>query len=157
MHALCYNVNMNNNVKFYSEFGYYLHQAVSLVDKKGDDLFRKELGISLRQFSLLRLFDTSKAILPSQQVIADRLGIAKSAVSRHIDVARTNGWIQVETSMSSRRQNTLTLTPQGNELLKKAKELIEVSELQGFENLPTTEVEAAIKVLKTLCKNITQQ
>lgn len=57
-------------------------------------MFRAEMGISLRQF----LFAAAGmgAHMPSQQLIADRLGITKSAVSRHIDIARRNGWVRVE-------------------------------------------------------------
>jgi DNA-binding MarR family transcriptional regulator len=88
---------MAQNNQPYSEFGYYLHLAVALIDKSGEALFQRELGISLRQFMLLRLFETT-GTLPSQQVLVARLGIAKSAVSRHIDIARRNGWIDVQTA-----------------------------------------------------------
>src|SRR5271156_6906192 len=108
----------------YSEFGYYVHRVVSLLNKRGETMFRTELGISLRQFLLLRLIDMG-APAPSQQLIADRLGIAKSAVSRHIDIARRNGWIQVEVSAESRRRNSISLTPAGQQVLGKAKVLVE--------------------------------
>ncbi|MFD0363556.1 MarR family winged helix-turn-helix transcriptional regulator [Nocardia sp. GCM10030253] len=133
----------------YSEFGYYIHQVVALIDKRGDGMFRRELGISLRQFMLLRLFDAGPTV-PSQQLIAERLGIAKSAVSRQIDIARRNGWIQVEVSPQSRRQNSLTLTQTGKELLAEAKSLIDRSEVQGFGELPAADVEATIRTLKVL-------
>jgi DNA-binding MarR family transcriptional regulator len=133
----------------YSEFGYYLHQVVALVDKRGEAMFRRELGISLRQFTLLRLFDLGPEV-PSQQLIADRLGIAKSAVSRQIDIARGNGWIDVTVSAHSRRQHTLTLTPVGRHLLARAKALIENSELTGFGDLPDADIEATLRTLKAL-------
>lgn len=82
-------------------------------------MFRAELGISLRQFLLLRLVGMG-AQMPSQQLIADRLGIAISALSRHIDIARRNGWIDVEVSAKSGRQNSLALTPAGQEPLAEA-------------------------------------
>jgi hypothetical protein len=39
----------------YSEFGYYVHRVAGLLDKRGDAMFRAGIGISLRQFLLLRL------------------------------------------------------------------------------------------------------
>ncbi|MEV2221569.1 MarR family winged helix-turn-helix transcriptional regulator [Nocardia vinacea] len=139
----------------YSEFGFYIHQVVALIDKRGDAMFRRDLGISLRQFTLLRLFDVGPTV-PSQQLIAERLGIAKSAVSRQIDIARQRGWIRVESSAHSRRQNTLTLTPTGRQLLSEAKSLIEQSESLAFDDLPPADVEVAIRTLKTLHGKLTK-
>jgi DNA-binding MarR family transcriptional regulator len=133
----------------YSEFGYYLHRVATLLDKRGEAMFRSELGISLRQFLLLRLISMG-AQMASQQLIADRLGIAKSAVSRHIDIARRHGWIEVEVSAHSRRQHSLALTPAGQQLLAKAKTLIERSEIQGFAGVPAADIEATVRTLKAL-------
>lgn len=141
----------------YSEFGYYIHRVASLLDKRGDALFHSELGISLRQFLLLRLIEMGAAQMPSQQLIADRLGIAKSAVSRHIDIARRKGWIEVEVSAQSRRQNSVTLTPAGQQLLAEAKTLIEESELQGFADLPAADVKATIRTLKALHQRLSER
>ncbi|WP_327144640.1 MarR family winged helix-turn-helix transcriptional regulator [Nocardia sp. NBC_01327] len=140
----------------YSEFGFYIHQTVALIDKRGEAMFRTELGISLRQFTLLRLFEAGPNV-PSQQLLADRLGIAKSAVSRHIDIARQAGWIQVEVSEQSRRQHTLTLTAAGKDLLARAKTLIEQSEVDGFGDLPEADVEATLRTLKALHAKLIQQ
>jgi DNA-binding MarR family transcriptional regulator len=147
---------MPQSTDFYSEFGYYVHQVVALVDKRGDAMFRRELGISLGQFTLLRLFDVGPT-MPSQQLIADRLGIAKSAVSRQIDIARRRGWVEVEVSAQSRRQHTLTLTPAGQHLLAQAKALIEQSEFDGFDELPKADVDATIRTLKALHAKLTAQ
>jgi DNA-binding MarR family transcriptional regulator len=140
----------------YSEFGYYIHRVAALLDKRGDAMFRGELGISLRQFLLLRLVDMG-APTPSQQLIANRLGIAKSAVSRHIDIARRNGWISVDVSAESRRQNSLTLTLAGRELLARAQTLIGESENEGFAGVPDTDVEATVRTLKTLHQKLSAQ
>ncbi len=140
----------------YSEFGYYIHRVVSLLNKRGEAMFRTELGITMRQFLLLRLIEMG-AEAPSQQLIADRLGIAKSAVSRHIDIARKNGWIQVEVSAESRRQNSISLTPAGRQVLANAKPLVEESEMLGFEGLPVADVEAALRTLKALHGRLSDQ
>jgi DNA-binding MarR family transcriptional regulator len=140
----------------YSEFGYYVHRVVTLLDKRGEAMFRGELGISLRQFLLLRLIGMG-AQMPSQQLIADRLGIAKSAVSRHIDIARRNGWIHVAVSAKSRRENSVALTPAGQQLLAEAKTLIEQSETQGFASLPAADIEATVRTLKALHQRLSEQ
>jgi DNA-binding MarR family transcriptional regulator len=133
----------------YSEFGYYLHRVASSLNRRGDAMFRAEMGISLRQFLLLRLIEMGPE-MPSQQLIADRLGIAKSAVSRHIDIARRNGWIRVVVSAESRRQNGVALTAAGRRLLSEAQTLLGESEVQGFAGLPAADVEATVRTLKAL-------
>lgn len=139
----------------YSQFGYYIHRIVALLDKRGDELFHTQLGISLRQFLLLRLIEADEKHAPPQQVLADRLGIAKSAVSRHIDIAQQKGWIAVEVSALSRRQNVLILTDEGRQILRKAKSLIAQSEIEGFGDIPSEDVEATLRVLQNLLNKLT--
>lgn len=133
----------------YSEFGYYLHRVAALLDKRGDTMFREQLGISLRQFLLLRLIEMG-APTPSQQMIAERLGVAKSGVSRHIDIARQNGWVDVGVSEQSRRQHSVTLTKAGRKLLSRAQILLGQAETQGFADISETDIEATIRTLKAL-------
>lgn len=135
------------------EFGYYLHRVAALLDKRGDKMFREQLGISLRQFLVLRLIEMD-APTPSQQMIADRLGIAKSAVSRHIDIARQKGWIDVGVSAQSRRQHSVTLTKAGQELLSRARTLLGQAESQGFAGIREADIEGAMRTLKALHRQL---
>ncbi len=146
----CYTVYMTDPLDAYSEFGYYIHRIVALIDKRGDALFREQLGISLRQFLLLRLIEADPKNAPSQQMLADRLGIAKSAVSRHIDIAKESGWITVAISEASRKQHALGLTAKGQQLLGQANKLLKQSEIDGFSDLPKSDVEAMLRVMKSL-------
>lgn len=145
---------MQKQIKAYSEFGYYVHRIATISDKKGDKLFRDELGISLRQFLLLRLIEAGERTVPSQQAIADRLGIAKSAVSRHIDIASKSGWLTVKTAENSRRQHMVTLTKTGRQLLKKAEKLVQKSEQAGFGDVAGTDIEATLRVLKSILEKL---
>lgn len=140
---------MRKQNDYYSEFGYYIHRVAALLDKRGEEQFKAQIGISLRQFLLLRLIEAADGA-PSQQAIADRLGIAKSAVSRHVEIAKQKGWVEVRTSSVSRRENELELTVTGRQLLAKSKDFIQTSELEGFSDLPKEDVEIALRVLKSL-------
>jgi DNA-binding MarR family transcriptional regulator len=141
---------MRKKAAAYSEFGYYLHRIVALLDKQGDRLFRTELGVSLRQFLLLRLIESAHGQAPSQQLIADRLDIAKSAVSRHIDIISRKGWVAVKTSESSRRQNELFITLEGESLLARAKELIGQSETKGFADISEADIATTLRTLRAV-------
>ena len=52
----------------------------------------------------------------SQQAIADRPGLTKAAVSRHIAAARQRGWVHTGQSRTSRRENSVALTGRGERL-----------------------------------------
>jgi DNA-binding MarR family transcriptional regulator len=140
---------MRKQNDYYSEFGYYIHRVAALLDKRGEEQFKAQIGISLRQFLLLRLIEAADGA-PSQQAIADRLGIAKSAVSRHVEIAKQKGWVEVRTSSVSRRENELELTVTGRQLLAESKDFIQTSELEGFSDLSKEDVEIALRVLKSL-------
>lgn len=59
-------------------------------------------------------------------------------------------------SARSRRQNTLTQTAAGRNLLSAAKLLVEQSEITGFGDLPEADLEATVRTLKALHGKIVQ-
>ena len=137
----------------YSEFGYYIHRVASLLDKRGEEQFKAQFGISLRQFLLLRLIEAADGA-PSQQLISERLGIAKSAVSRHVEIANKKGWIEVRASSASRRENELVLTAEGSRLLALSKEFIQTSEAMAFDDLPKDDIETTLRTLRRLYEKL---
>lgn len=145
---------MSQQIDAYSEFGYYIHRIVGIIDKRGDALFKQNLGISLRQFLLLRLIEADERHAPSQQLLAERLGIAKSAVSRHIDVAQRKGWITVETAEGSRKQHALRITRHGKHLLVQAQRILQESEAEGFGDMSKADVEATLRVMRRLYEKL---
>lgn len=94
--------------------------------------------------------------MPTQQLIAQELGIAKSAVSRHSDILRGKKLITVTTSSSSRREHVLAVTRLGAERLKKAKHIIQEAERIGFGDLPPHEVRTMLRVLEHILIKLEQ-
>ncbi len=64
------------------------------MEREGEAVFRRELGISLAQFLVLSVVDAHPGPL-SQQAVADRVGLTKGSVSRQIDQAVAAGLMTV--------------------------------------------------------------
>ncbi len=97
---------------------YLTRRVAGLMDRNGETLFQRELGISLAQFLVLSVIDAHPGTLNQQQV-ADRLGLTKGTVSRQIDHAVSAGLVEVRPSPHSRRENAVGLTPAGTDLVRR--------------------------------------
>src|SRR6201996_405927 len=103
---------------------YLVRRAASLMDRQGEVLLRRELGISQAQFLVLSVVDAHPGPL-SQQAIADRVGLTKGSVSRQIDHAVAAGLMTVRVASHTRRENAVALTEAGTALVRRGDALIE--------------------------------
>lgn len=106
----------------FARFWFLLRRVAGLMDRTGDALFRTGLGISLPQFLVLSTIDAYPGRL-NQQMIADRLGLTKSTVSRQIDNGVSAGLISVSRSEHSRRENDIRLTESGTDMVHRGDDL----------------------------------
>src|SRR5215211_3905711 len=104
---------MDQQALLNQQFGYYLHAAVSLLDKTADKALQAQAHISLSQFLVLLSMDGESGLSLSQQAIADDLRINKAAVSRHIDALVAQGWVERTPHVTSRREYQLRMTEAG--------------------------------------------
>jgi DNA-binding MarR family transcriptional regulator len=103
---------------------YLIRRVAGLMDREGDALCRRELGISLAQFLVLSVVDAYPGHL-SQQAIADRLGLTKGTVSRQIDNAVAAALMTVHVAPHTRRENAVALTKAGTALVRKGDALMQ--------------------------------
>lgn len=116
-------------------------------------LFQRELGISLAQFLVLSVVDAHPGPL-NQQGIADRLGLTKGTVSRQIDQAVAAGLMNVEASPLNRRENTVTLTPDGTDLVRRGDEAFTRQRSAILSAVDPDEMRGAISVLGAMQESI---
>jgi DNA-binding MarR family transcriptional regulator len=127
-------------------FWFQIRTITSLMDRWGDRLFREELGIGLSQFLVLSVVDAHPGEL-NQQWVADRLGLTKGTVSRQIEAAVAAGFLGVTTSTTSRRQNSVTLTDAGTELVRRGDALMAKEQLVAFEGIEPADFTATLSLL----------
>jgi DNA-binding MarR family transcriptional regulator len=128
---------------------YLTRRVVGLMDRSGEVLFQRELGISLAQFLVLSVVDAHPGPL-NQQQIADRLGLTKGTVSRQIDNAVSAGLMNVRPSPHNRRENTVTLTPAGTDLVRRGDTAFQQTRAAILPAIDPDDMHAAIRVLATM-------
>ncbi len=128
---------------------YLIRRAAALMDRQGEALFRRELGISLAQFLVLSVVDAHPGSL-SQQAVADRVGLTKGTVSRQIDTAAAAGLMNVRVAAHTRRENAVSLTETGTALVRRGDALTQASRDAMLEVIDPEELTAAVHVLRGL-------
>ena len=128
---------------------YLIRRTAALMDREGDTLCRRELGISLAQFLVLSAVDAYPGHL-SQQAIADRLGLTKGTVSRQIDNAVAAGLMTVQVAPHTRRENAVALTAAGTALVRKGDALMQESRTAMLRAVTPTQLHAVVAALRAL-------
>ena len=126
-----------------------IRRVAAAMDRQGEALFRRELGISLAQFLVLSVVDAYPGPL-SQQAIADRLGLTKGTVSRQIDNAVKAGLMTVGVAPHSRRENVVALTDDGAALVRRGDALASQSRAGLLKVTDTQDTAATLEILQDL-------
>ncbi len=125
---------------------YLIRRVAGLMDRQGEALFRRELGISLAQFLVLSVVDAHPGPL-SQQAVADRVGLTKGTVSRQIDSAVAAGLMTVRVASHTRREHAVALTEAGTALVRRGDALTQTSRATMLDAIDPKELTAAVHVL----------
>lgn len=125
---------------------FLVRQVAARMDRAGDALYRQGIGLSLAQFLVLSVVDAHPGPL-NQQAIADRLGLTKGTVSRQIELAVDAGRMIVATAPHSRRENVLSLTPEGTALVRQGDQLLAQTLRQDLPAFDPDELAATIRTL----------
>ncbi|HXZ63729.1 MAG TPA: MarR family winged helix-turn-helix transcriptional regulator [Streptosporangiaceae bacterium] len=128
---------------------YLIRRVASVMDRQGEALFRRELGVSLAQFLVLSVVDAHPGPL-SQQAVADRVGLTKGSVSRQIDSAVAAGLMTVRVATHTRRENAVALTEAGTALVRRGDALLHPSRAAMLDAINPREIPAALHVLSSL-------
>ncbi len=126
-----------------------IHRVAGVMDRQGDAMFRRELGMSLAQFLVLSVVDAHPGPL-SQQAIADRVGLTKGSVSRQIDHAVAAGLMTVQVAPHTRRENAVALTEAGVTLVRRGDALYQAPRGAMLDAIEPAELTAAVHVLRDL-------
>jgi DNA-binding MarR family transcriptional regulator len=132
---------------------YLIRRLAALMDREGDALCRRELGISLAQFLVLSVVDAYPGHL-SQQAVADRLGLTKGTVSRQIDAAVAAGLMTVQVASHTRRENAVALTGAGTALVREGDALMHDSREAMLGAFTPAELHAVVGALRALLQTL---
>jgi DNA-binding MarR family transcriptional regulator len=128
-----------------------VHRADLLSRRLADQQLGRQIGIGRAMFMILDHLADAETGPISQQAIADRLGLTKAAVSRHMVTGRENGWLRAESSSASRRENSVVLTPAGRRLVQRGHRHRDHAEDLAAERLGSRDLRRAAQTLERLC------
>lgn len=103
------------------------------------------LGIDARELGVLLVIDSSVA--PSQQEVAQRLGVDRTTMVAMLDALAEKGLLVREPDAGDRRRNVVALTAGGRELLARATAASDVAEGRLLAGLSRAEGEQLRELL----------
>jgi DNA-binding MarR family transcriptional regulator len=98
-------------------------RVAAQLERSAEAELRAKLDLALPLYALLTTLNSTEHGV-NQQEVAELLGLAKSSVSRQIEAAAKAGLVSVQTSTISRRENSVTLTESGRELVIEADAIV---------------------------------
>jgi DNA-binding MarR family transcriptional regulator len=94
-----------------------LHALTARLDRAADAILRAEAGLSYSRF--LALFMVRSLGADTQRALAERLGVSEPSVSRMTRVLSEEGLLRVVADPGGGNRRQLTLTPAGEQLVKR--------------------------------------
>jgi len=90
-------------------------------------------GITVAEWVVLRVLYSEEGIMPS--LLAERLGMTRSAISRLVDRVEAKGLLQRRSTTSDKRAHTLSLTAKGSRLVPTIAKLADENDRDFFGHL----------------------
>lgn len=105
-----------------------IHKLAFLLEKRADESLRSELGIGFAQYKVLEAINQN--MLARQNMVAAMLDQTEASISRQIKILQKKGLILVSEVMGNKRAKELSLTVVGDEMVRHAEELLDVTQAQ---------------------------
>jgi DNA-binding MarR family transcriptional regulator len=111
---------------------YRLHKLVFELDRAADKLLRAHVGISYNRALFLLVLQEQGTSTQHQLAVA--LGYSDPAVSMMLVELAKDGYVRTTPSPEHKRKRFVTITPQGSEMVAKARYLLD----SAFDQLTVT-------------------
>jgi DNA-binding MarR family transcriptional regulator len=106
-----------------NSLAYLLHKVVSQLDRAADKLLRTHLDMSYKRVIFLLVLKQHGTV--SQHELAVALGYSDPAVSTMLLELTKEGFVTTNPSPDHGRIRLVTITPEGSEIMEKARRLLE--------------------------------
>ena len=100
-----------------------LHEVVGLLDRSGDLILKREVGLPYRQFYIVSAI--ARLGSATQRELAEFVGHSDAAISRMVSVLAGVGLVTVQVDALNRRRNIVILTVKGADLAQRAEALLD--------------------------------
>lgn len=105
-----------------------IHRLAFLLEKRSDESLKSQTGIGFAQYKVLEA--VGRNMLAKQNMIAKLLDQTEASISRQIKILQKKHLISVASVMGNRRARELSLTENGEELLRQCEEILDLAQAQ---------------------------
>jgi DNA-binding MarR family transcriptional regulator len=105
-----------------------IHRLAFLLEKIADESLKTQLDIGFAQYKVLEAINQN--MLARQNMVAEMLDQTEASISRQIKILQKKGLIKVVTVMGNKRAKELSLTRVGEDMVRNAEDIIDVSQAQ---------------------------
>lgn len=110
-----------------------IQKLAFLLEKRADDSLKSQIDIGFAQYKVLEAINQN--MLARQNMVASMLDQTEASISRQVKILQRKGLIIVADVMGNKRARELSLTRVGEEIVRSAEEVIEISQAQVMGSL----------------------
>lgn len=116
-----------------SRLYWHIHKLAFILEKRADELLKKELDIGFAQYKVLEAIYINS--LAKQNAIAKMLDQTEASISRQIKILQKKGLINVTDVMGNRRAREIGLTHIGEEMVTQADTILQYAQAEVLGSL----------------------
>lgn len=132
------------------EFGKLLY-SLKIIDQRLVNIFEDKMGVSLTRFQIIKYLNDGP--LSTQKQLADFLKIDAAAITRHLKVLESDGYIKRRRNEENNREIYVELTDYALQRIKKCEEETNVRDIVG-ESFTEQDFENLIQLLNKFGENL---
>ena len=110
-----------------------IHKLAFLLEKRADEKLKNQLDIGFAQYKVLEAINQNS--LAKQNTVAELLDQTEASISRQIKILQNKGLITANTVMGNKRARELNLTVVGQDIVRQAEQVLDVTQAQIFGGL----------------------
>lgn len=111
-----------------SRLYWQIHQLAFLLEKRADESLKSQIGIGFAQYKVLEAINQN--MLTKQNTVANLLDQTEASISRQIKILQQKGLIKVVSVMGNKRAKELSLTVVGDEIVRQAEDILDITQAQ---------------------------
>ncbi len=125
-----------------------IHKLAFLLEKRSDESLKSQVGIGFAQYKVLEAI--GRNMLAKQNTVAQLLDQTEASISRQVKILQKKRLITVASVMGNKRARELSLTENGEELLRQCEEILDLAQAQVIGGLSYQEQQHLQQLLERM-------
>lgn len=105
-----------------------IHKLAFLLEKRADESLKEQVNIGFAQYKVLEAI--GRNMLAKQNLIAELLDQTEASISRQVKILEKKKLIIIGTVMGNKRARELSVTEEGEKVLRHSEEVLDLAQAQ---------------------------